>query len=283
MRDLMNLVEADYRGEHMAPSKDGGAPLYNLTVEGMYPEDVYGPNGQRYYAADEPEAFSKCLDYKGRPNKIITIYRAVPADLVRPKITPGDWVAITPAYAREHGRAHLQGAFKVLTKTVYARDIYTEGNSLDEWGYDPQPFVSSAQEDELRVSLGMKPKAEARAAHYASRQPVPESYEWKKMIGADVEVMIDVAKLDASFANDPEFYVGQGGAGGIKGRYERFGHWLEGGQAVGMPEVCLTDKGEVSFMNGRHRFAWMRDNGVSTMPVAVPANYVDAVKERFGA
>ena len=282
-KNRKQVRENDYRGEHVAPSKDGGAPLYDLTAEGMYPEDVYGPSGGRYYAPEEPDAFYKCMAYKGRPNKVITIYRAVPADLVRPKITRGDWVAITPAYAREHGRSHLQGAFKVLTKTVYARDIYTEGNSLEEWGYDPQPFVSSAQEDEIRLRLGMKGKAEARAAAQASRQPVPESYEWRKMIGGDVEVMIDVAKLEASFAKNREFYVGPRGEGGISGRYERFGKWLEGGQAIGMPEVCLADNGEVSFINGRHRFAWMRDHGVHTMPVAVPANYAKAVKERFGA
>lgn len=281
-KNRKQVREGDYRGEHVAPSKDGGAPLYDLTAEGMYPEDVYGPNGGRYYAPEEPDAFYKCMAYKGRPNKVITIYRAVPADLVRPKITPGDWVAITPAYAREHGRSHLQGAFKVLTKTVYARDIYTEGNSLEEWGYDPQPFVSSAQEDEIRLRLGMKGKAEARAAAQASRQPVPESYQWRKMIGGDVEVMIDVAKLDASFAKDREFYIGPQGEGGISGRYERFGNWLKGGEAVGMPEVCLNDKGEVAFINGRHRFAWMRDHGVKKLPVAVPAGDAKEVQAKFG-
>ena len=456
-KNRKQVREGDYRGEHIAPSKDGGAPLYDLTTEGMYPEDVYGPNGGRYYAPDEPDAFYKCMSYKGRPNKVITIYRAVPADLVRPKITPGDWVAITPAYAREHGRSHLQGAFKVLTKTVYARDIYTEGNSLDEWGYDPQPFVSSAQEDQIRVRLGMKTKAEARAAEQARRQPVPEaktpyvqspfvntpqfkawfkdskvrhpktgeptvvfhgtkedfsafahkdvqgghhaqafgpgfyftdnpsrakpyagrsegantkpcylsiqnpkiyhseglyfkeigvngyfshndkraskteelksqgydgimvwrtelpgnsiewiafypnqiksvlntgsfsdseniqeSYQWRKMIGGDVQVMIDVAKLDASFAKDREFYVGPQGAGGISGRYERFGNWLNNGEAVGMPEVCLNDNGEVAFINGRHRFAWMRDHGVKKLPVAVPAEDAKAIQSKFG-
>ena len=280
------LRETDYRGEHQAPGKEGGAPLYDLTAEGMYPEDVYGPNGMRYYAPEEPEAFSRCMAYKGRPNKVLTVYRAVPADLVRPKITPGDWVAITPAYAREHGRSHLQGAFKVITKTVYARDVYTEGNSLDEWGYDPQPFVSTAQEAEIRARLGMKTVSEIRAiqrAKAAEKQGVSESYEWKKTMRGDVEVMIDVDKVNTSAAKDRNFYVGPQGSGGVKGRYERFDNWMKGGAPVEMPEVCLTDAGEISFINGRHRFAWMRDHGVKTMPVAVPADYADAVREKFGA
>ncbi len=284
-KNRKQVREGDYRGEHIAPGKEGGAPIYDLSVEGMYPDDVYGPNGQRYYAPDEPNAFSICMNCKGRPNKVITIYRAVPAELVRPKITPGDWVAITPAYAKEHGRAHLQGAYKIITKTVHARDIYTEGNSLDEWGYDPQPYFSTAQEDEVRAKLGMKTVTEIRAiqrAKAAGQQDVAESYEWRKTVSGDVEVMINVAKLDASFAKDREFYVGPQGAGGIAGRYERFGNWLKGGEAIGMPEVCLNDKGEISFINGRHRFAWMRDNGVTKLPVAVPAGDAKAVQAKFG-
>lgn len=109
------------------------------------------------------------------------------------------------------------------------------------------------------------------------------TYEWKKAMRGDVEVMIDVAKVDASFSKDRNFYVGPQGAGGITGRYERFDNWIKGGSPVEMPEVCLTDQGEISFINGRHRFAWMRDHGVKVIPVAVPAEYAEAVKAKFGA
>lgn len=114
---------------------------------------------------------------------------------------------------------------------------------------------------------------------------INETIEWKKSGASarDVVVQIDVAKVDASASKDRNFYVGPQGSGGIKGRYERFSRWMERGETVEMPEVCLTDQGEISFINGRHRFAWMRDNGVTTMPVAVPANDAAGVKERFSA
>ena len=57
-------------------------------------------------------------------------------------INPGDWVAITKQYVVDHGRSNLLNQYKILTKTVYARDLYTDGD-IHEWGYDPQPRVST--------------------------------------------------------------------------------------------------------------------------------------------
>ena len=42
------LEEEDYRGEHTAPGKEG-APIYDVTMNGIYPEDFYSVNGARYY------------------------------------------------------------------------------------------------------------------------------------------------------------------------------------------------------------------------------------------
>lgn len=53
------------------------------------------------------------------------------------QINPGDWVTISREYAVLHGRSSLRDAYRILSKTVRAIDLYTEGNSLHEWGYDP--------------------------------------------------------------------------------------------------------------------------------------------------
>jgi hypothetical protein len=52
-------------------------------------------------------------------------------------INPGDWVAINREYAVNHGKSNLNNKYKILTKTVKAKDLYTEGY-IEEWGYDPQ-------------------------------------------------------------------------------------------------------------------------------------------------
>lgn len=169
------LVESEeYWGEHEAPDPDNGAPLFNLIANGIYPKDVYESTGFTHYASDAAGAYSVCLSYKGRPNRMVKVYRAVPAELVRPKIMPGNWVALTRAYAREHGAANLNGKFRIISKTVFARDLFTEGNSLEEWGYVPQPFVPRVREDEVRLSLGMLTVADSRARAQARKAAITE-------------------------------------------------------------------------------------------------------------
>jgi hypothetical protein len=51
------------------------------------------------------------------------------------KINNGDWVTINPAYAKVHGQSNLNNKFKVLSKTVPAKNLFTDGNSIHEWGY----------------------------------------------------------------------------------------------------------------------------------------------------
>jgi len=52
-------------------------------------------------------------------------------------INKGDWVTIVRQYAVDHGKSALNGKYKIVTKTVKAKDLYTNGNSIHEWGYDP--------------------------------------------------------------------------------------------------------------------------------------------------
>ena len=51
------------------------------------------------------------------------------------KINNGDWVTISLNYAKEHGMSNLNGRYKIITKTVRAKDLYTDGNDVLEWGY----------------------------------------------------------------------------------------------------------------------------------------------------
>lgn len=53
------------------------------------------------------------------------------------KINDGDWVSINRNYAKIHGKHNLNNKFKIITKTVRAKDLYTDGNSIHEWGYSP--------------------------------------------------------------------------------------------------------------------------------------------------
>jgi len=58
-------------------------------------------------------------------------------------INPGDWVTINREYAKEHGDSQFDGKYRILMKRVSARDIFTNGDSIHEWGYDPQPRIKA--------------------------------------------------------------------------------------------------------------------------------------------
>ena len=131
----------DYRGTHKAPTENYGAPLYDLT--NIYPEDVYGPNGARYYGhgdlkLDKP-SFLIISKARNNPDYQVEIYRAIPNDLPieNQNINSGDWVTINKKYAILHGESTLQGQYKIITKIVPAKTLYTDGNSIHEWGYNP--------------------------------------------------------------------------------------------------------------------------------------------------
>jgi hypothetical protein len=199
-RDQLKLSEQeDYKGQHRAPDKDGGAPLHDLTK--IYPDDVYSSKAEQYYGDrsteySDAETVSIIQSARGNPNKQVRIYRAVPnlnkdtdnkikdistvagyimkfgflpvgskySDLYPElkynkdalleklfaemdalkskklkglKINPGDWVTINKRYAISHGRNTLMGDYKILTKTVSAMHLFTTGDSLHEFGYDP--------------------------------------------------------------------------------------------------------------------------------------------------
>jgi len=189
--------EEDYRGEHTAPGKEG-APLWDVTMNGVYPADFYSVNGARYYgdgSSGDVSVVGLISSFRNKPKGKVKIYRAVPDeptlqaqvddfesqkkyilkynkiprnidtplnpneyykhihDVVErlkeriaggekdkagiDQINVGDWVTIYRPYAVDHGKGALNGQYKILSKTVKASELFTDGNSIYEWGYVP--------------------------------------------------------------------------------------------------------------------------------------------------
>lgn len=132
----------DRGGAHTPAGPTSGSPAYDVALNGTYPEDFYGANGLRYYGtgydAMDRQAYDKIRRMEGRPNAPVEVYRAV--EKGGPKtISPGDWVTTVRDYAKDHGESALNGDYKIIKALVNARDIYTAGDSMLEWGYHPQP------------------------------------------------------------------------------------------------------------------------------------------------
>ncbi len=129
---------AEYHMQHKAPGKEGNAPLHDLTK--VYPSDIY--ETLKDYAdgnAGDLESMAIIRKAKGNPGLKVTIYRAVPKGLSNAKINSGDWVSVSPTYAKTHSY-DLEGPGKdgkVIKKVVTAAELWTDGNSFNEWGYNP--------------------------------------------------------------------------------------------------------------------------------------------------
>jgi len=139
-----------YRGSHTAPGPDFGAPLHDLTGGGqMYPADVYSAKAAQYYGTGYPkadkEAFALAQRVRGNPNAEITMYRAVPKDENITNINAGDWVSLSKDYAKTHGESVLQGDYKILSQKVKAKDLWTNADSIHEFGYQPQKLPAPQQ------------------------------------------------------------------------------------------------------------------------------------------
>jgi hypothetical protein len=138
-----NTNMLSYRGSHTAPGPDFGAPLHDLTGGGqMYPADVYSAKAAQYYGTGYPkadrEAFALAQRVRGNPDAEITMYRAVPKDESITGINAGDWVTLSKDYAKTHGESALNNDYKILSQKVKARDLWTNADSIHEFGYQPQ-------------------------------------------------------------------------------------------------------------------------------------------------
>lgn len=93
-------------------------PIINQYEEITVDED-YDERQKRIYSA-----IAKDVEHKYKSRKT-------------PQISPGDWVTLNKQYAINHGKETLNNNYRVLTKTVKARELFTNGDSVHEWGYDP--------------------------------------------------------------------------------------------------------------------------------------------------
>lgn len=147
----------DYVGQHRAPTRDAGAPAFSLAGD-IYPDDIYSSRAVQYYGtgsdAMDKQTMGLLQSLRGKPDAGVTIYRAVPKGV--DNLNAGDWVTVSKQYAEDHGESALGGDFDIIEKKVKAKDIFTNGDSIHEFGYDPATpaqevagLLSSGRADEV--------------------------------------------------------------------------------------------------------------------------------------
>ncbi len=139
---------SDYVGEHQAPLRDGNAPAFELNGD-IYPDDIYSSKAVQYYgtgnAPMDKQSMGLLQSLRGKPDADVTIYRSVPKGVG--SLNAGDWVTISKQYAVDHGESALNGSYDVVEKKVKASEIFTNGDSIHEFGYDPSKAMPKPRND----------------------------------------------------------------------------------------------------------------------------------------
>ena len=132
-RDAAEEAVKKYQGSHRPPTKDYGASLDNL--ESVMPDFYKHPEWYATGSPSEKSSLSALMAAKAQPDKMITVYRAVPNDVGA--INPGDWVAVSKDYAKTHLASVLKGKGKIISTKVKASELFNDGNSIEEFGWSP--------------------------------------------------------------------------------------------------------------------------------------------------
>lgn len=120
-----------YQLSHTAPVDDGySKPISQLPQ--MFGPDVY--DHPHFYGTADAETMAQLHKVKEDPEAELTIYRAVPPE--HREINTGDWITLSHEYAMEHSYDLTSGGDGVIiSATVPAASIFTDGNDLAEFGY----------------------------------------------------------------------------------------------------------------------------------------------------
>lgn len=122
-------------GRHRAPGPHNGVSV-----------DQYAGHMEGDGLASDAESIAALQALAGKPDEMVTVYRAAPAGSA---IRSGDWVSLSRQYAKDHGEATADGAgFEIIEQQVKASDLYTDGNSVNELGYQPEAVRSYNQAEE---------------------------------------------------------------------------------------------------------------------------------------
>ena len=146
----------EYRGAHTAPDRGYGSPMSAMD-ESIYPSDFYSSDGLRLYGTgssydtiSDQKVYNQIVSVRGKPEAKVIVYRGVPNNIQGAVINAGDWVTTDIRYAELHGaRMHGDEGFKILRKEVKAGELFTEGNSIYEFGYSPSTDIRETQAGSL--------------------------------------------------------------------------------------------------------------------------------------
>lgn len=140
--DAGYATSSEFRMSHRAPNRED-TNLGRVKESNLVPAD-YWTHPEWYHSSPEERnsfyAIKSTLDKaKQNPDRgnrsTMFVYRAVPKSLKEDKIRNGDWVTPSLEYAKAEG-SQIPGGYRIMTKRAELRNLWWDGNSSAELGYD---------------------------------------------------------------------------------------------------------------------------------------------------
>ena len=129
-------ADVSYRGSHEAPVNDGSNASLDKAEEMFGTSDRDKLLAMGYRRKTAPQAVDAIMKAKGNPDAMIDVWRAVRTSVKDVNLRKGDWIALSEDCAHEHGRRWLDGRYRIIHDKVRAGSIFTDGNMLEEAGFD---------------------------------------------------------------------------------------------------------------------------------------------------
>lgn len=227
------------------------------------------------------------------------------ANYAAPPLTPADDKSRTNAYFDGRGHAdHAEffwrsGWGRILHyHRVGARNKWAKSGRLpvrDVIGLSPKSHKwVKGKAWAWWDATGKTPQRPPAATRSGAYQPIPTPLAARSLVfqpddrakrGRHPTVMADVRALDLAWQGDTGFHIPPGG-GSDPQKYQNALAFVRkamaSGKPVTQPIVSVDKDGVVSFTDGRHRFAALRDLGVKRVPVSVDRGQTARAREWFG-
>lgn len=149
-------TDTSWRMDHKAPNAKYDVCITD--IDRCYGGDgsIYSPKAAYYYGdgrSYDQKAINAIKKARKSPETLISIYRAVPSNIKDTRVRNGDWVSIDKEYAEEHGWRMFDDDYRIIENKVPAKYLYTDGNSIHEFGYDNGNYNELYKNTENNVKL----------------------------------------------------------------------------------------------------------------------------------
>lgn len=224
-------TEVGYRSKHKAPHRDGDG--YNANIidlakgHGIVPADMWTRPRDYGIGIEEHseesfgvirkavEAARRFVDGKRRGEPEVSVYRAVSSGVKEGSPRNADWVSPSRAYAERHGETVLNGAYRIQKLKAKASELYWNGDSINEWGFDDGKNYAYRNTKNNRKLFDAVVRDEAGEVVPLSKRFDASKKETHYRLGPTAQAKLDADT--AAFAKQVDDFVA-----GKMGRYAEF-------------------------------------------------------------